>query len=113
MAAILVVACAVSLISCAVFSETTLIKSELLSLNVDSSGHKVCSTDRHSEEQFVATNSECAFACVAEIECIHYSYLTTKSLCQLFYYHPKSMAKVDGCTSYTNRPTISNVLDLQ
>ena len=110
MAAIGVVACVASFISCVAFSETTLLKSEFFSLKVDSAGQQVCSTEITSEELFAASNSECAFACAAEIKCIHYSYLKKKSLCQLFYYNPKSFTKTDGCKSYTN--TVKNVTDL-
>src|SRR6218665_1616753 len=103
MAAVLDVAFVVIFISCVSFSKTALISSKLFSLNVDSSGQQACSSDIHSEEKFAASNSECALVCVAEIECIHYNYLRIKSLCQLFYYNPKSLARTEGCTCYTNR----------
>ena len=104
MDAILGVACVVSLASCAAFSYTrpTLISSELFSLKVDSAGQEVCSTEINSEEHFAASNSECALICAVQKVCIHYNYFITTSLCQLFYYNPKSFMKTEGCTSYTN-----------
>lgn len=99
MAAVLDFAFVVIFISCVSFSKTALISSELFSLNVDASGQQACSSDIHSEEMFAASYSECALVCVAEIhvECIHYNYLGIKSLCQLFYYKPKSLARTEGC----------------
>lgn len=111
MAAILILACVVSLISFAAFSENTLISSEFFSLNVDSIGQEVCFSEIPTMEQFVASNSECALVCVGQIECIHYNYLKSKSLCQLFYNNAKSLAKTNGCRSYTNM--VKNLINRQ
>ena len=108
MAATLVVACALSLICIAAYSEATLISSECFSLNMDSNGQQVCVNGVPSTEQIATSKSECALVCVAQRQCLQYNYLKTMSLCQLFDNNPKPLTKRDGCISYRNMVSDAN-----
>lgn len=84
------------------FPEAVLISSKMFFSNLGSGAQDICITDVPSMEEFVSSNSKCTFLCAGQKECHDYNYVKTKSLCQIFYYTPKSYAKVDNRKSYSS-----------
>src|SRR6218665_624053 len=101
MAATLVLVCFLSLMCCTLISDALML-SELLSLNVDSNGQEVCVTGKPFNEYIVLGKFQCALDCVLQKGCIHFNYLKSNSMCQIFYGFQKTMERSDGCKSYKN-----------
>src|SRR6218665_2673065 len=107
MAATLVFVCFLNLICCTIISDALML-SEFLSLNVDSDGQEVCVTGTPTDEHFVLGKFQCALDCFLQKGCIHFNYLKSNSMCQIFYGNQNPSGRADGCTSYKN--TVNRIM---